>query len=78
MKLFQLSITALIIRFYILMAIVVVAGFSGLWLLSLLALPVFFSGLLGVQFNRWGMKKKASPAGHSLLQHDAGQVAAHA
>jgi hypothetical protein len=51
MKLFQVSFTTLIVRFYVLMLIIIAAGFSGYWMIGLLALPVFFSALMGIQFN---------------------------
>ncbi|MEP6793440.1 MAG: hypothetical protein ABJB16_03875 [Saprospiraceae bacterium] len=51
MKLLDLSISSLILRFYLLMAIVIVAGFSGYWSISLLALPVFFTPLMGIKIS---------------------------
>jgi hypothetical protein len=57
MKLLDLSIASLIFRFYLLMAIVIGAGFSGYWAISLLALPVFFSALMGIKI-KW-------PKGHA-------------
>jgi hypothetical protein len=44
------------------MAIIILAGFSGLWILSILALPVFFSALMGIEFNKHITIKKASQA----------------
>jgi hypothetical protein len=51
MKLLNLSITSLILRFYLLMAIVIGAGFSGYWAIAILALPVFFSALMGIKIS---------------------------
>lgn len=48
MKFFHLSITGLILRFYLLMAVVLVAGFTGTWAVALLALPIFMSCMLGI------------------------------
>jgi hypothetical protein len=52
MKMLSLSIDTLIWRYYLMMLIVIVAGFSGLWLLSILALPVLFSCLMGLEFGK--------------------------
>ncbi len=51
MRLFNLSVGTLILRFYLMMAIVLIAGFSGYWVLTLLALVVFFSCLMGIRLN---------------------------
>lgn len=56
MKLFNLPIGTLILRFYLMMAVVLIAGFSRVWLLALLALPIFLSALLGVQFGRAALR----------------------
>jgi len=52
MKFLQLPLDTLMYRFYLMMAIVIVAGFTGLWFVAMLALPVFFSALLGISFNQ--------------------------
>lgn len=52
MRFFHLSITGLILRFYLLMTVVIVAGFTGIWALSLLALPIFLSCMLGIAAER--------------------------
>lgn len=50
MKMFSISIDKLIWRFYLMMAIVIVAVLSHNFLIAILALPVFLSGMLGIQF----------------------------
>jgi 1,4-dihydroxy-2-naphthoate octaprenyltransferase len=52
MKAFQLKISTLLLRFYLMMAIVVIAGFTGQWWLAVLSLPVFISAILGIQFGK--------------------------
>lgn len=52
MKLFGLSLETLMIRFYLLMLVVIVAGFTGLWWLAFLALPIFFSALMGMTLEK--------------------------
>lgn len=62
MKFLNLSLAGLMLRFYLMMLIVVIAGFTHMWLLSLLALPVLLSALMGVQFKR---KPQSSETGKS-------------
>lgn len=52
MKFLDLSLSTLMLRFYLMMAVVIIAGFSGLWFLSILALPIFFSALMGIRFKK--------------------------
>ncbi|MDH3650075.1 MAG: hypothetical protein OEQ53_10345 [Saprospiraceae bacterium] len=51
MKLFSISIDSLMWRFYLMMAIVIVAVLSHNFLVAILALPVFLSAVLGVRFK---------------------------
>jgi len=60
------------------MAIIVIAGFSGAWWLSILALPVFFSGLMGIQFSRIKLSKRRYRPGRTDHHTNARQVSAHA
>ena len=78
MKLFNLSLTTLMIRFYLMMAIIIIAGFSGIWLLSALALPVFFSGLMGLQFSKMKVIRKTHRSGRTDLHTTAKQTTVHA
>ncbi len=48
MKPFELSFSGVIIRFYLMMGIIIAAGFSGYLILGLLALPLFLISLMGV------------------------------
>lgn len=50
MKLFGASFTAILVRFYIMMAVVILAVFIGPIWLAALALPLFLSALLGPAF----------------------------
>ena len=58
MKFLQLSVTGVIWRFYLMMALVIIAGFTGLWFLAILALPLFFTALMGISFEK-KLKAKA-------------------
>ena len=50
MKLFSLNFSTLVLRFYLLMAIVIGAFFIGYPVLAILALPVFLSSMMGMKF----------------------------
>lgn len=52
MKAFGLSLGTMLLRYYLMMLVVVVAGFSGMWWLSALALPIFLSTILGIKFGK--------------------------
>jgi hypothetical protein len=64
MKFFEASIGTIISRFFLLVALVIVAGFSGQWWISIFALPVLLSAMTGVRF---GSKKKNVVAKHSTM-----------
>lgn len=50
MKAFESNFTNVIIRFYVMMGVVIIAGFTGLWWLAVLALPIFLTGMMSVRF----------------------------
>ncbi len=58
MKFFNLSFTTLILRFYLMMGIVIGAFFAGLPWLAILALPVFFISMMGIEFKKTDSKVK--------------------
>lgn len=62
MKFMQLNVATLIFRFYLLMAVVIVAFFAGIPWLSILALPIFFSALMGIRFQRTAKARQDRPA----------------
>ena len=84
MKLFKLSVAGVIWRFYLMMALIVIAGFTGLWFLAILALPLFFSALMGVSFDlKTSVKDEAktkvetkSKTGHPDVRSKERQVTA--
>jgi uncharacterized protein (DUF58 family) len=55
---YHLSIRTLVIRLFLIMAIIVAAGFSAyyfgsaFWFLTILAFPIFLSCILGIEFER--------------------------
>jgi hypothetical protein len=60
-KFFNLHFGTVFLRFYLMMGIVIAAGFSGFWLIGLLALPIFLSIMLGLTFKLPGFKKQLKP-----------------
>lgn len=50
MKVFEANFATVIKRFYLMMAVVLIAGFTGLWWLAILALPILLSSMLCVKF----------------------------
>ena len=59
---YELSVASVVLRFYLLMTVVLVAGFTGLWYLGLLALPIFLSTMLGVRVVRQPARTTIQPA----------------
>lgn len=47
MKQFNINIGTMILRFYLMMLVVIIAGFLGQWWLAILAFPIFLSSMLG-------------------------------
>ena len=52
---FNLSIKTVVLRFYFMMAVVLFGGFTGMWWIATLALPIFISIMLGTSF-KWEKK----------------------
>ena len=44
----NLTLGTMLLRYYLMMAVVIAAGFLGNWWIALLALPIFLSTILGV------------------------------
>lgn len=47
---FSLSIGGVVIRFFLMMAVIIAGVFTGQYWLTILGLPIFLSALLGVSF----------------------------
>ncbi len=50
-KLVSLSFSSVLLRYYLMMAIIIGAGFMGSWAVGLLGLPIFISAILGVSVS---------------------------
>lgn len=57
MKFFEASIETIVIRFYMMMAAVIIPFMIGIPVLAIIALPIFLSALMGVKFD-WRTSKK--------------------
>jgi len=51
MKVFEANFATIMIRYYLLVAVIVAAFFTGIPIIGLLAIPIFLSALLGVSFR---------------------------
>ena len=51
MNMFSLGIGAVVVRFFLMMAVIIVGVFAGMPWLTFLGLPIFLSALLGVSFS---------------------------
>lgn len=52
MKPFSLGLGGLIIRFYAMMAVVLIGGFTGQFWIMFFALPIFLSAMMGVSLGK--------------------------
>ncbi|MEL7247670.1 MAG: hypothetical protein AAFO03_04605 [Bacteroidota bacterium] len=52
MEFFSINIATVIIRFFLMMAVIIIGVFSGQWWLTVLGLPIFLSVMLGISFKR--------------------------
>ncbi|MCB0522053.1 MAG: hypothetical protein H6577_14455 [Lewinellaceae bacterium] len=59
MKFFGLSLDTLLLRYFLMMAIIIVAGFVGQWWLAILAFPIFMSTIMGISFKSKNKEVKA-------------------
>lgn len=60
MKPFEAKVETIILRYYLLMAVVIIPFFIGLPLLALAALPIFIIAILGISFNSSEERKEVS------------------
>jgi len=47
-NLYQASFTTVILRFYLMMAVVTIGVYAGLWWITFLGFPIFLTAMLGV------------------------------
>jgi len=52
MEAFNLSLSGLMIRFFLMMAVIIIAGFTQTWWLAILGLPIFLSAMLGISTRK--------------------------
>ncbi|MDX1478826.1 MAG: hypothetical protein R3301_14030 [Saprospiraceae bacterium] len=76
MKLFRLNFATIVLRYYLMMLIVIVAGFTGQWWLATLALPVFLSCLMALKLGPQrpsgaSVQRPMQPSRHTAVQSAA-------
>ncbi len=52
MKFFGINLAQMLLRYYAMMLVVIVAGFIGQWWLALLAFPIFIGTMMGLSFKK--------------------------
>ncbi len=74
MRFFEASIETVILRFYLIMAIVIVSFFSGLYLFALLVVPLLIGTMLGVSFKS---EERNSLGAESILDMETKTINAY-
>lgn len=72
-----MSFATVMLRFYLMMAIILIAGYAGAWPLAFLALPIFLSCLLGTEFM-FGHHKAEPVQSRKATQHQMQHETVHA
>ena len=67
MRFFDINLVTVLVRFYLMMAAVIVGLFTGLNWLAFLALPIFLSIMLGVTFRKESKRKTSNTAVKTTL-----------
>ena len=70
MRPFELSLSSMLLRYFLMMAVIIVAGFIGQWWLAIVALPLFLMALMGVGL---GNKKEEKEAKMRTLDSSLGE-----
>lgn len=72
MEFFNINIATVILRFYLMMAVIIAGVFTGQWWLIVLGLPVFLSIMLGLTIKK---RNNAVEAGMSHKSKRASNAA---
>jgi len=64
MKYFEASFGTVLLRFYAMIAVALIAGFANIPWLGLLCIPIFLSAMMGVKFD-FGRKENRTAIGKS-------------
>ncbi len=67
MKFFEINVAQMVIRFYLMMAVILISFYLGLYWLAILGLPIFLSALLGVN---WENKRRESSSREGSARTD--------
>lgn len=65
MKFFNINFATVMVRFFLMMAVVIGGLFAGQGWLAVLALPIFLSVMLGISFERTTTPAKAGVIAYS-------------
>jgi len=81
MRMYHISIRTLVIRLFLITAIIVTAGFaayylgSAFWYLTFLAFPIFLSCILGIEFEKHRHTNRYDPKNHKDSKTDYNPLA---
>lgn len=79
MDAYNVSVSEAIVRYFVMMALIVVGVFTGWWVLAVVALPVFLTALTGMcPVKRLFQKAAAAPKKPMSASRSANTVAAKA
>jgi len=73
-KFFNLNFGTVLLRFYLMMGVVIAAGFSGYWLAGILALPIFLSIMLGLSFKFNWLERRATKERTQVVKYPVTQT----
>lgn len=76
MKPFSLGLGTLVLRFYAMMAVVILGGFTGQYWIMVFALPIFLSAMMGIKMGGKKNETKTVSKNRRLQQNDSAAKAA--
>lgn len=68
MRPYEIDFAKVLIRFYLMMAVIILAGFTGQWWLASVGFLIFMSTMLGVAFKKSKQKEGAKMASMTRQQ----------
>lgn len=71
MEFFSIGIATVILRFFLMMAVIIAGVFSGQWWLTVLGLPIFLSIMLGLGIKKTPAKVEVGVAREMKRQSTA-------
>lgn len=73
MKFFELNFATMLIRYYLMMAIIIIGGFTGQWWLAIVGFLFFLGAIMGVSFKK-EMKKDKEASGKIITMNAGNEL----